>query len=155
MNMVRTKCDRRPNAKPGQASRVRLADEFASEGGPPDAGDPDGYGLKRGRAAQERDPDQIAGPEPADVLMQLNVLDALSAAHRLNILKLHAVAHAQSFFDKISIGKRNRATSVNISVRLRTRATSYSARLMSARSEDRLWEEEGTRNEEQRTYYIR
>src|SRR5262249_40871788 len=66
--------------------------------GPFDAGDPDEQSLTRARgpAGQEGEFDEVADAEPANLLPKLDIINAFSAAHFLNVFDLDGLPHVWS-----------------------------------------------------------
>ena len=81
-----------------QASGGGLADQLAPERGTPDAGDTDQYGFtRRSRAGQERELDEVADGEPANVFPKHDIINAHLVPPLLDVLDLYAVPHDRFF----------------------------------------------------------
>ena len=82
-----------PTRSPDRPAQVGLSASLP-RGVPPDVRIPDQQGFPRRPLCpgQEGEFDEGAGPEPADGLAQLDVLDALPPPHVLDVLDLHSRA---------------------------------------------------------------
>src|SRR5262245_7237301 len=82
-----------PARSPDKLGGDRPVDQLAAECGTSDAGNPDHKGFERRRACQERDPDEVADFEPANLSPKLDIINALPASHFLDVLDFHGVLH--------------------------------------------------------------
>src|SRR5438067_1667153 len=92
-----------------EARRGRPVNQLAAEGRPANAGDPHPERLPRGRPrpTAERELDEVPGPESANPLAQLGVVDALPAPHVLDVLDLDGIPHKGSFRVPGPAGRRS------------------------------------------------
>src|SRR5262249_41741704 len=99
VDMGRGEGDERPDPKSLHPGRCGLTDQLAAKSRAFDAGDPDQHRLARERscAGQERELDEVADGEPANVFPKHDIINAHLVPPLLDVLDLYAVPHDGSF----------------------------------------------------------